>query len=464
MSCFSPRRLPIVLSCLFLISLTSTAFARVDIAEAPPAVPGCDLDRPDVAVVPCGVIVIDDGSGRPSVDIAELLATLGVTPGHSFHSVNAAAGVVRNRQALQELRGLAGVTVIPDRPVRILARGGKGGSGGKTGQVVPAGVSRIGAAPGQVSVTGAGIGVAVIDTGLDFAHADLVVAAQCFDAFGGDCQDDEGHGTHVGGIIAAQNNDQDVVGVAPGASLYAVKVLDHTGSGTDASVMAGLQWVIDNGATVPTPIRVINMSLGRPGSLNDNPAMRSLIQILKDTGVSVVVAAGNDASKEVSQMIPAGYPEVIAVASTAATGGSNKCRGYSGVIAADTASYFTTDGQLDVNGVGVSVSAPGETQEDISHGCFLSSQGILSLKLGGGTTSMSGTSMAAPHVTGVVALLLQVDGSVMAPADVVDYVRSTLRSTATRIGTAPLDSPATGYSFDGEREGVVSACGVTGDC
>ena len=109
-------------------------------------------------------------------------------------------------------------------------------------QTVPSGVQRIGAA--GLAYDGAGVGVAIVDSGIDFAHADLVVASQCFTAFTG-CQDDAGHGTHVAGIVAAQDNNIDVLGVAPGVTLYAVKVLNSQGSGTDAEVIAGLNWVKD---------------------------------------------------------------------------------------------------------------------------------------------------------------------------------------------------------------------------
>ncbi|MDP6420550.1 MAG: S8 family serine peptidase [SAR202 cluster bacterium] len=116
-------------------------------------------------------------------------------------------------------------------------------SGGKTGsasigitvgtvsppsnQVVPSGVTRIGAAPGQLSETGAGVGVAIVDTGIDLGNPDLNHGSDCFTAYAS-CQDGAGHGTHVAGIVAANDNDVDVVGVAPGATVYAVKVLDDT--------------------------------------------------------------------------------------------------------------------------------------------------------------------------------------------------------------------------------------------
>jgi subtilisin family serine protease len=176
------------------------------------------------------------------------------------------------------------------------------------------------------------------------------------------------------------------------------------------------------------------------------------VQALTQAGITVVVAAGNDGSLDVSQQVPATYPEVIAVASTTATAGASACPVHPSPIAADTASYFTTDGEFDpVTGIGVSASAPGEDHEDIGKNCFLKSVGILSTRLGGGTVRMSGTSMAAPHVAGVVALMAQ--QSALTPDD----ARRRLRGGADTVDAAPFDSPAGGYTFDGEREGVVSA-------
>ena len=402
---------------------------------------------------------------REGVDVGQrdrAVRGVGATVRRHFHTVAATAARlpdVAARQFLEQHPEV--VAVIPDRPVRAHAK--PAGRGGSAGQVVPAGVQRIGAAPGNLGFTGLGIGVAVADTGLDFTHADLTpLGSACFTAFSS-CADDNGHGTHVGGIIAARNNARDVVGVAPDATPYAVKVLDSAGNGTDSTVMGGLDWVATNGANLVPPIRVVNMSLGRAGQLNDNPALRAIVQTLYNQGITVVVSAGNEPDLEVSQQVPATYPEVLAIASSTALDGSNgRCRFFTGIIAADSASSFTTDGRFDpATGIGVTVSAPGEDRENVTRSCFAQSVGILSTKLGGGTTRLFGTSMAAPHAAGVVALmwektLLLNSAGLLHPED----ARAALRAKAALVGEAPLDAPTTGYSFDGEREGILSAPSV----
>jgi serine protease len=169
-----------------------------------------------------------------------------------------------------------------------------------------------------------------------------------------------------------------------------------------------------------------------------------------------VVSAGNDAGKEVKDMMPAGLPEVIAVASTTAKDGTNQCRFLSAPILKDTASYFTTDGAYASSPygfIGTTISAPGEDSESVSRGCFISSTGILSLKLGGGTTRMSGTSMSSPHVSGIVARFLQ-KYPASTPGDVRTYLRT---NPFNRAGTAPVPSPASSYTSDGEKEGIALA-------
>jgi subtilisin family serine protease len=219
-------------------------------------------------------------------------------------------------------------------------------------------------------------------------------------------------------------------------------VLNKSGSGSDSTVIAGLGWVAANADIID----VVNMSLGRPSS-NDDSLLNNAIQAVVNAGVTVVVAAGNDPGSEISDMMPAGHPNVIAVASTTAEDGSNnRCRSYGGVIGADTASYFTTDG------AGVAISAPGAQKENISRRCSAQTVGILSLRAGGGTTRMSGTSMASPHVAGVVALVKEACGALL-PSD----VRIIIENSAELVKFAPFDSPTNGYSFDGVREGIVNA-------
>lgn len=437
---------------LSLTSLFTTAASAADDDGLTPipadqALPG--------KVIPDRYIVEVQAGVNPRV----IAPAHGVVPDFVYHrAVNGFAGHVPPGRLAALAADPRVVRVVPDRAVSVIGR--PSGGGGSAAQVVPEGVKRIGAAPGSLSYTGAGVGVAVVDTGVDYNHADLQpLGGASFSAFAGTAQDNNGHGTHVSGTIAARHNTIGVVGVAPAATIYGVKVLDATGSGSDSGVTAGLDWVAANAALVTPPIRVVNMSLGRAGTLNDNPIQRAAIQNLVANGIVVIVAAGNDASLEVSQQVPATYPEVIAVASTTAKAGTNGYNGFSGVIGADTASYFTSDGAFNTTtGIGVSISAPGESQENISKAGSVESVGILSTKLGGGTTSMSGTSMASPHTAGVAALVWQ-KALVLSQTVTPEQIRTRIRGGATNP-SAPLDSPTTGYTFDGVREGVLSAPGA----
>lgn len=431
---------------LFFLSIPLLATAASDTAgENVPCVLSNDL----LAEFPCSVLLVSRDRDLPG-----MLATLRDVDGSmglTAPSVHVIEKHVPTLQVLKVLQANPRIELIPNHIINSTAApAGKGGNK-ESGQIVPAGINRIGATPGSLPFTGNGIGVAILDTGLDFNHVDLAPAPDCYDAFGGDCQDVNGHGTHVGGIVAARNNVIDTVGVAADATLYAVKVLGDNGSGTDASIMAGLQWVIDYANTVVPAIKVINMSLSRAGQVEDNSAMHEMFQVLTGMGISIVVSAGNDPEMETTQRIPAAYPEVISVASTTALDGNNKCRSYSGFIAADSASAFATDGPA------VSISAPGEKQEDIDKTCAGVSIGILSLQVGGGTTRKSGSSMATPLVSGVIALLHEQQQLVEPEA-----MRSALQVSAEGVGVYPKDSPFSSYTFDGVREGVLSACAILG--
>lgn len=408
---------------------------------------------------------------------ADAVRAAGASLRFDYSAINAAAVTVPNANALAALGRNPNVyRIVPDRvvtkTVRQEGRGngkGQGGGnqdppeeeptdpgGGSSGQVIPPGIQRVGV-PTENS-TGEGVGILIIDGGIDWTHPDLNVSTDRFDAFGGDCMDVDGHGTHVAGTAAALDNSIDVLGVAPGATLYCGKGLDDTGSGTDSSVLAVLHWALQSGASMNPPISVINMSLGRAAS-DDDSAWQQLIDQLAGAGIIVVTSAGNDPTKEVTDMIPAGLQNVIAVASTTALAGRNNCkRARSLTSLSDMASYFTTDGAF-AAGVGVTISAPGETQENITKGCFIEAVGILSLAVGGGSTDtlqgapVVGTSMASPHVAGVAARWLE--GGNTGVGAFRDYLQNS--SGADLRHTVPYDSISSSYTFDGKREGIAQA-------
>jgi subtilisin family serine protease len=328
---------------------------------------------------------------------------------------------------------------------------------------------------------GTGIGIALLDSGIDFNHPDLAPApnsaATAFNGInpGSSCQDDGGHGTHIAGLIAAQNNAIAIVGVAPAAKLYCVKVLASNLTGTDSNVLAGLDWVAQNHNSLNPPVRIVNLSLGRPfapGETIDNSVYRPLIQTLYNAGVMVAAAAGNNPAAEISQVIPAAFPEVITVASTVAVSGVRTCLLFGNpaltAVAADSASGFTTDGS------GVTISAPGEERSDIvvlgSLGCVGLEYGTLSTTLNtlGATRKLvpslaeaRGSSFSAGLVSGVAARVLQKQLVTGSTGAAVEAMRNWLRNNASQAGTAPLDHPWAGsiysYTFDGVREGIVQA-------
>ncbi len=154
-------------------------------------------------------------------------------------------------------------SIEPDHQVSALSKPAPS----QPAQTLPWGITRIGADQSWTQSTGKGIKIAVVDTGIDYMHPDLdanVKGCVTFVTGTSDCKDDNGHGTHVAGTIAAENNDIGVVGVAPDAWLYGVKVLNRKGSGWTSDVIAGIDWSNSNG------MQVISMSLG---SSYDDPAL-----------------------------------------------------------------------------------------------------------------------------------------------------------------------------------------------
>jgi subtilisin len=336
--------------------------------------------------------------------------------------------------------------VIPDRVMKgepgPPGRTKKGGSS-TSAEMVPSGVARIGAAPtANLGVTGAGVGIAVIDSGVDLGHIDLRTSSTCFDAFGGDCSDDSGHGTHVSGVAAALANGIGVVGAAPSATIYAVKVLDAEQGGGDSHLLAGIEWVLANARAVTPPIRVANLSLGRRGDIEDNLALRRSIQALIDSGIVVITSAGNDPDISAANQILASYPEVITVASSTSIGGQSSCASRSSGIAADTLSYFSSYAQPNGDS-GVDIAAPGEKQENVSAACVVNGLGILSLFPGDSLAEMSGTSMSAPLVSGTAALLLEREPS-LTPAEVATAIKEGASATALRTSILGHGDPSVG--------------------
>ncbi len=267
-------------------------------------------------------------------------------------------------------------------------------------QQVPTGVERIFADKTALDIDDfddyrVDVDVAVLDTGIDLEHSDLNVvgganclnhsggpphrrAYYCDEAQGGD--DDHYHGTHVAGTIAALDNNIGVVGVAPGARLWALKVLDSQGSGTLSGIIAGVDWVAAQG-----DIEIINMSLGGSGS---STAMDDAIEAAFNSGVTVIVAAGNS-DADSANYTPANSPKAITVSALAdfdglAGGlGSATCRTDQDDTLADFSNWGAT----------VDIAAPGV--------CILSTYPIEKGNYG----TISGTSMASPHVAGAAALL-----------------------------------------------------------
>ena len=260
----------------------------------------------------------------------------------------------------------------------------------QTPQTTPTGIRRI-FAPNNpnLSINGTDdkridVDVAVIDTGVG-PHTDLNVVSRA-NCVSGVCQantgnDDNGHGTHVGGTIGAIDNGTGVVGVAPGARLHSVKVCNSSGQCPNSAIVAGVDFVTARAST----IEVANMSLGGPGT---NTTLANAITNSINNGVVYAVAAGNN-NQNASGFSPANHPDVITVSAIAdsdgqagGTGGAPSCRPQN-----------TDDTKADFSnfGASVEVAAPGTC--------------ILSTWLNNGTNTISGTSMATPHVAGAAAVI-----------------------------------------------------------
>jgi subtilisin family serine protease len=253
-------------------------------------------------------------------------------------------------------------------------------------ETLPTGVDRIGAdsnAEGKVPNV-SGVPVAIIDSGIDPNHPDLNVRGghNCTSKKRGKWADDNGHGTHVAGIVGAKRNGKGVVGVAPGTPLYAVKVLNERGFGSASDIICGLEWTARQGITVA------NVSLGGSFPADDPTACDSSLYHqaycnAAADGVRIVVSAGNT-GRNAGNIVPAKYDQVITVSALLDTDG---CAGGEGRLTNDgpddSLALFSSRGEV------VDVAAPGYN--------------IVSTFPGGKYGKLSGTSMAAPHVAGAIA-------------------------------------------------------------
>ncbi|MFY9557950.1 MAG: S8 family serine peptidase [Blastocatellia bacterium] len=272
-------------------------------------------------------------------------------------------------------------------------------------QNVPPGITRVDAPQHPWFHTATDVDIAIIDSGVDATHPDLNYFTGA-DFTGEGLFDGHGHGTHVAGIAAARDNDIGVVGVAPGARLWAVKVLDSSGSGSFTNVIAGLDYVAQHS----NEIEIANMSLGGSGY---SQAVRDAIAGCVNRGVVVVVAAGNSSTDVYGgdeifgtsdDTVPAAFPECLTVSAMADTDGQPGAHGSGTSYAGDDQFASFSNHSMDVVagdlvsswGAAIDLAAPGVN--------------ILSTYKGGGYATMSGTSMASPHVAGSVALYVAQHG------------------------------------------------------
>jgi subtilisin len=291
-------------------------------------------------------------------------------------------------------------------------------------QALPTGINRVDAdlSPAR---SGDGTGsvnadIAILDTGIDFSHRDLNIYAQkTFVSGTSSANDDNGHGTHIAGIAAAKDNGYGVVGVAPGARLWAIKILDSTGSGFISTIIAGIDYISKYSSLVD----VANLSFGCQckSSALDNAISNAVAK-----GITFVVAAGN-AHTDAATFAPANNPNVIAVSAIADSDGKCGGRGPSTSYGRDDsfASFSNYGSTVDMADPGVS---------------------ILSTYKGNSYAYISGTSMAAPHVTGGAALYK----ATVNPSASQSAVKSALLNQGSKISTV-CDGNGHGY-FTGDPD------------
>jgi len=264
-------------------------------------------------------------------------------------------------------------------------------------QIIPANVDRVedGESVNNINPNFVDADIAILDTGIDLDHADLnVFHERSFIPGTINADDDHGHGTHLAGVAAAKDNSFGIVGIAPGARLWAIKVLESSGMGEISTLIKGLDYINQHQNQVDVAV----LSLGCEC---ESGALDIAINNSIKAGITIVVAAGNE-GKDAGTFTPANNPEVITVSAIADTDG--KCGGNGPPTpygADDMLASFSNYGNV------VDISAPGVD--------------IYSTFKSNSYTKLTGTSMAAPHVAGAAALYISLHPEA-SPNDVKNYL------------------------------------------
>ena len=300
------------------------------------------------------------------------------------------------------------------------------------------------------------VDIAIIDTGIDLDHPDLnVFKDKSFIRRVQSGNDDNGHGTHVAGIAAALDNDIGVVGMAPGARLWALKVLDRNGSGSFSDVIKAIDFVTGKASE----IEVANMSLGGQGRLD---SLRTAIRNSVAAGVVYVVAAGNssqdvygedgvfEGEEQSDDFIPAAYPEVAAISALGDTDGQ------AGGLGPNTSRGTADDTFADFTNFSNSVVA-GNPVTSLGKAIDLAGPGvdITSTWKDGMYATISGTSMASPHVAGAAALEAATNGRASDAAGVADIRQALIDAAEAQSAWGPANT----NDPDANPEGLVYVAG-----